>query len=120
HTQLPEIEDNQVLREPIMRNTAPCIAYACHKIYNLNPSASIVIAPSDHLILQEDKFKEAIQKSLIAASRHNILLTLGILPARPDTGYGYIQFTGKTVDMDFKKVKTFTEKPNEELATTFI
>ena len=118
--QLPGIADRQILGEPVMRNTAPCIAYACHKINMLDPNASIVVAPSDHLILNTEGFIKDITNSLEAASRNNCLITLGIKPSRPDTGYGYIQFTDKTLDNDFHKVKTFTEKPNTELAKTFV
>jgi len=118
--QLPDISDSQVLGEPVMRNTAPCIAYACHKISLLNPNASIVVAPSDHLILDTDEFVKNINDSLKAALEHQCLITLGIKPSRPDTGYGYIQFNSSTIADNFHKVKTFTEKPNLELAKTFI
>jgi mannose-1-phosphate guanylyltransferase len=118
--QLPDIGDDQVLTEPVMRNTAPCIAYGCYKIESLNPDASIVVAPSDHLILDEPAFITAIEKSLQVASEKDCLITLGIKPSRPDTGYGYIQYTDSTINDEFHKVKTFTEKPNLELAKTFI
>jgi len=118
--QLPNISDNQILGEPVMRNTAPCIAYGCNKIHELNPEASIVVAPSDHLILNESAFIEAITKSLNTASRHDCLITLGIKPSRPDTGYGYIQFNTTVLEDEYYKVKTFTEKPNAELAMTFV
>jgi mannose-1-phosphate guanylyltransferase len=118
--QLPDIDDNQVLGEPVMRNTAPCVAYACHKINRLNPEASIVVAPSDHLILQPEKFVADIRSALETASRNSCLVTLGIKPSRPDTGYGYIQFMEETLENNFHKVKTFTEKPNLELAKTFV
>ncbi len=118
--QLPDIHSTQILGEPVMRNTAPCIAYACHKINRLNPEASIVVAPSDHLILNSAEFEKNITESLEAASRNNCLITLGIKPSRPDTGYGYIQFTEETLDNEFHKVKTFTEKPNLDLAKTFV
>jgi mannose-1-phosphate guanylyltransferase len=118
--QLPNISDNQILGEPVMRNTAPCIAYGCNKIYELNPDASIVVAPSDHLILNEQAFIEAINKSLSTALQHDCLITLGIKPSRPDTGYGYIQFNTTVLEDEFYKVKTFTEKPNAELANTFV
>lgn len=118
--QLPGISDNQILGEPVMRNTAPCIAYGCNKIYELNPEASIVVAPSDHLILNENAFIEAITKSLNTALNHDCLITLGIKPSRPDTGYGYIQFNTTVLEEEYHKVKTFTEKPNVELATTFV
>jgi mannose-1-phosphate guanylyltransferase len=118
--QLPDLHDQQILGEPIMRNTAPCVAYACHKINRINPNASIVVAPSDHLILDSAEFIKDITKSLETASRCDCLITLGIKPSRPDTGYGYIQFTSQVIDNDFYKVKTFTEKPNTELAKTFV
>ncbi|QEC54285.1 mannose-1-phosphate guanylyltransferase [Anseongella ginsenosidimutans] len=118
--QLPDIQDEQVLCEPIMRNTAPCIAFACYKIARLNPDAVTVIAPSDHLILKEDLFGDSIEKAMTTALGQNVLLTLGIVPSRPDTGYGYVQYTEKKLNEHFHKVKTFTEKPNLELAQTFI
>lgn len=118
--QLPDLADDQILAEPIMRNTAPCIAYGCHKINKINPNACVVIAPSDHLILDPEAFVKAINQSLNTASGHDCLITLGIKPSRPDTGYGYIQFNSETIKADFHKVKTFTEKPNLELAKTFV
>jgi mannose-1-phosphate guanylyltransferase len=118
--QLPDMADQQILTEPVMRNTAPCIAYGCFKIESLNPDAVIVVAPSDHLILDEPAFSKTIEKSLEAAAEHNCLITLGIKPSRPDTGYGYIQYTDQSLNNDFYKVKTFTEKPTLEIAKTFI
>jgi mannose-1-phosphate guanylyltransferase len=118
--QLPDMADNQILTEPVMRNTAPCIAYGSFKIENMNPDAAIVVAPSDHLILDEQAFISAIEKSLQVASKNNCLITLGIKPSRPDTGYGYIQYTENSLYNDFYKVKTFTEKPTLEIAKTFI
>ncbi|HEY9002615.1 MAG TPA: mannose-1-phosphate guanylyltransferase [Mucilaginibacter sp.] len=119
-TQLPDIADQQVLTEPVMRNTAPCIAYGCFKIESINPNASIVVAPSDHLILDEAAFITAIEKSLKIATENQCLITLGIMPSRPDTGYGYIQYTDQILGEDFHKVKTFTEKPTLDIAKTFI
>lgn len=118
--QLPDIVDSQILTEPVMRNTAPCVAYGCFKIESLNPDAAIVVAPSDHLILDEAAFTNAIEKSLKTASENKCLITLGIKPSRPDTGYGYIQYTDNVLNSDFHKVKTFTEKPTLEIAKTFI
>ncbi len=118
--QLPEIGAQQILAEPIMRNTAPCIAYASHKISKLNPDAAFVVAPSDHLILNPEGFVADITRSLETATNNNCLITLGIKPSRADTGYGYIQYTTDSIENDFHKVKTFTEKPNTELARTFI
>lgn len=121
--QIPEMKAEQVLLEPSRRNTAPCIAYANYRILERDPEAVIVVAPSDHIILKEDIFLETIKSALQAASQHDWLLTLGIRPSRPDTGYGYIQFVEGTVypeDPHIRKVKTFTEKPNLDLAITFL
>ena len=118
--QLPEMADGQILTEPVMRNTAPCVAYGCFKIESLNPEAVIVVAPSDQQILDEDAFVISIEKSLQTAASTDNLITLGIKPSRPDTGYGYIQYTDQTINQDFHKVKTFTEKPTLEIAKTFI
>jgi len=119
-TQLPDMADHQILTEPVMRNTAPCVAYGSFKIESLNPDAVIVVAPSDHLILDEPAFINTIEKSLKVASENDCLITLGIKPSRPDTGYGYIQFTDNLIDDGFHKVKTFTEKPTLEIAKTFL
>jgi mannose-1-phosphate guanylyltransferase len=120
--QLPLLQDNQILAEPIMRNTAPCVAYGSMKIAELNPDAVIVVAPSDHTIADQDAFIVAIEQSLKAASENSCLITLGIKPSRPDTGYGYIQYmeSNLATDEQIHKVKLFTEKPNLDLARTFI
>lgn len=121
--QLPQLSKEQVLCEPSRRNTAPCIAYANYRILERNPEANIVVAPSDHIILKEDIFTEVILAALKASENNDWLLTLGIQPNRPDTGYGYIQFDeGKTDPSDnrIKKVKTFTEKPELEMAKQFL
>lgn len=118
-----DVTPQQVLCEPMRRNTAPAIAYAAYKINQLNPEANMVVAPSDHIILKEDSFKEIILSALKATSENDWLLTLGIQPSRPDTGYGYIQFNDDNPyppDDRLSKVKTFTEKPNLELAKTFL
>ncbi len=118
--QLPKITDNQILREPLRRNTAPCVAYAAHKINALNPNASLVVAPSDHLVMDAAGFQDVIGKGLDIVSKEESLLTLGIIPTRPDTGYGYIQYLESGNANDAKKVKTFTEKPTLEIAKQFI
>jgi mannose-1-phosphate guanylyltransferase len=120
--QLPDISPNQILGEPHRKNTAPCVVYANYKISKLNPDANIVVAPSDHIILKEDAFVKAIEKSLAFTENKDCLLTLGIHPGRPDTGYGYIQFIDdKTVDENkISRVKTFTEKPDLEMAKFFL
>jgi mannose-1-phosphate guanylyltransferase len=118
--QLPELTENQVLLEPSRRNTAPCIAYAINKIKAVNENANIVVSPSDHLILKEDEFVNKINQGLAFTATNNCLLTLGIKPSRPETGYGYIQVGQKDETHDnLFKVKTFTEKPDLELAKTF-
>lgn len=117
--QLPEITDKQLLLEPLRRNTAPAIAFATFRIKAVNPDANIVVAPSDHLILNEDQFVKDIQKGLQFVSENPMLLTLGITPTRPETGYGYIQVNDEEKD-GINKVKAFTEKPNVELATKFL
>ena len=123
--QIPEIPVQQILMEPSRRNTAPCVAYANYCILERDPEARVVVAPSDHIILKEDIFLKNIESALEAATANDWLLTLGIRPSRPDTGYGYIQYTdGKEPvypdEIHIKKVKTFTEKPNLELAETFL
>ncbi|WP_316803370.1 mannose-1-phosphate guanylyltransferase [Pedobacter nototheniae] len=120
--QLPQLSDNQILAEPLLRNTAPCIAYGSLKIAEINPNATIVVAPSDHTIANLDGFYSSINQSLNAASKNDCLITLGIMPNRPDTGYGYIQHTDHVLvtDPSLHKVKTFTEKPNLELAKSFL
>lgn len=115
--QLPEIKPTQVLLEPNRRNTAPCIAYAISRIKAMTDKANIVVAPSDHLIMKEADFLETIKTGLDFVEKNNNLLTLGMKPSRPETGYGYIQIDeGETA---LRRVKTFTEKPNAELAQIF-
>ncbi len=120
--QLPGLSAAQVLREPARRNTAPCVAYANHVIAARDPDAVIIVAPSDHLVLKEEAFRETIRTALQQAADGDDLITLGITPNRPDTGYGYIQFeagTG-TVHPRVKRVKTFTEKPDHATAQRFL
>jgi mannose-1-phosphate guanylyltransferase len=121
--QLPELKEDQVLCEPMRRNTAPCIAYAAYKIKKINPEANMIVAPSDHLILMEDDFIGQVKKGLSFVQEHEALLTLGITPNRPETGYGYIQ-VNKKVDFvgadNLYKVKTFTEKPDLKMAKVFL
>lgn len=116
--QLPDLKLDQILAEPMRKNTAPCIAYACHKIARINPDAIVAISPADHLILNEADFQQTISKTAEHAKTNDKLITLGIQPTRPETGYGYIQFLeGKS---PLKKVKTFTEKPELNLAKKFL
>ncbi len=117
--QLPDITDNQILLEPARRNTAPCIAWAAWHIAARDPEASMIVTPSDHLITRERDFEESILKGFEFVENNDALLTLGITPGRPETGYGYIQI-GDEAQPGIRKVKTFTEKPNLELAKVFL
>ncbi|MDE6294964.1 MAG: mannose-1-phosphate guanylyltransferase, partial [Muribaculaceae bacterium] len=119
--QLPEIPAANILKEPARRNTAPCICWATHHIYAKDADASIVTLPSDHLVLKELAFVEALKRGFEFVESGDRLLTLGIRPTSPQTGYGYIQQGAEVEDVPgFYKVKSFTEKPNEELAEIFV
>jgi mannose-1-phosphate guanylyltransferase len=121
--QIPQLSDEQIVLEPMRKNTAPCIAYANAKIKQRNPDATIVVAPSDHIILDEKLFVNHIETAISCVERNPWLLTLGIKPTRPDTGYGYIQFDENNKyapEPRISKVKLFTEKPELELAQQFL
>jgi mannose-1-phosphate guanylyltransferase len=118
-----DIDPVNILAEPFRRNTAPCLAYGTFRILKENPDAVITVTPADHLIIKEDKFCEVIKRSFEFAEKNDALLTLGIKPDRPETGYGYIQANRKKPVSGFNnlmKVKTFTEKPDIELAKVFL
>lgn len=117
-SQLPEISEDHILTEPLRRNTAACIAFASYKIKKKDPKAKVIVSPADHLILKEDSFKRRIHDALTSADQGHRLVTIGIKPNRPETGYGYIQYN--ETNGVAKKVKTFTEKPNLKLAKTFL
>ena len=119
--QLPEVKESNILLEPARRNTAPCICWAAHHIHALDPEASIVTLPSDHLVLKEEAFRNAINEGLDFVESGDRLLTLGIQPTGPNTGYGYIQ-QGVPADdwKGIRKVKSFTEKPDLEMAKMFL
>lgn len=117
--QLPDLNDDQILLEPARRNTAPCICWAAYHIAAKDPEASIVVTPSDHLITRELEFRDAILTGFDFIEKNDALLTLGIKPTRPETGYGYIQI-GTPVEGNISAVKTFTEKPDLELAKVFL
>jgi mannose-1-phosphate guanylyltransferase len=122
--QIPDIRRENILSEPYRRNTAPCVAYAAYRLKKRDPDAVMVVAPSDHLILKEEKFLSQVQAGLEFVATHDSLLTLGMEPIRPETGYGYIQASGEkaieTLGNFFRKVKSFTEKPDIKLAHIFL
>lgn len=120
--QLPLLSDGQILTEPMRKNTAPCVAYAAAKIKSLNPNACMIVSPADHLIMKEDRFNAIINRAIESANQDQALVTLGIQPSRPDTGYGYIEFSneaqpqaGEAVD-----VAQFREKPDLSTAKEFV
>lgn len=116
--QLPELTEQQVLLEPARRNTAPCLAYAAYKLKKQNPDAVMVVTPADHLILDTATFSEVMQEGLRHAEEHDHLLTIGITPSFPSTGYGYIEVAD--TDATFSKVTQFKEKPDYDTAVQFI
>ena len=122
--QLPALPADQILGEPVGRNTAPCVAYASYRIRQRDPQAVIIVSPADHAVLREEEFRRLIREAVAAATQHEVLITLGIQPSRPDTGYGYIQYfedaNYQLSDTGLQKVKTFTEKPNAEVAQSFV
>lgn len=118
-SQLPMVKQEQVLLEPAMRNTAPCILYASLKIQKMNPEAVMVVAPSDHWIEDETAFITNLQQCFDYCQHENALMTLGIQPTFPNTGFGYIEFD-KTDSNSIKKVNQFREKPNYETAKSFL
>lgn len=116
--QLPQLKEDQVLLEPMRRNTAPCLAYAAYKLKKQNPDAVMVVTPADHLILDTNTFADVMQQSLKHAEEHNHLLTVGITPSFPSTGYGYIEV--EDTEVSFSKVTSFKEKPDYNTAMQFI
>ncbi len=118
-SQLPQVKQEQVLLEPAMRNTAPCILYASLKIQKLNPNAVMVVAPSDHWIEDENAFANNLKQSFDFCEANDALMTLGIKPTFPNTGFGYIEYD-KTDSNDIKKVNQFREKPDYETAKLFL
>ena len=114
---IPELDPEQILCEPIGRNTAPAIAYAAHTLRKRSKDARMIVTPSDHLILNETEFHVAINECLEFVAEHDALMTVGIEPSRPDTGYGYLQKSDSNV---ISRVKCFTEKPALEIAQAFV
>jgi mannose-1-phosphate guanylyltransferase len=120
--QLPGIREENILTEPMRKNTAPCVAYANHVISKRDPEASIIVAASDHIVMKEVEFHGVIRLALKQAASADCIVTLGIKPSRPDTGYGYIQFVNDagTADPGVKKVTSFHEKPDHATAVKFM
>lgn len=117
--QIPDLPEANIICEPSRNNTAPCIAYAAFKLNKENPNAVMVIVPSDHLILKENEYQRIIDQAVSFAKKNKVLVTLGVQPTRPDTGYGYIQFEKKD-ESDIFKVNSFKEKPNLILAEEYL
>ena len=118
--QLPNLPKENILAEPSKKNTAACIAYISFKLAQKDPQATFVVAPSDHLILEQENFQKIVEQALDFVSNIKALATLGIKPTNPNTGYGYIQYEGLEVSKGVYKVKTFTEKPTQEIAASFL
>lgn len=118
--QIPDLPLQNILGEPSRKNTAPCIAYISFKLQQMDPHASLIVAPADHLIVDNIAFKKVCVEALAFVNKHNAFITLGIKPNYPNTGYGYIQYDQHSVTDNVFKVKTFTEKPNLELAKAFL
>ena len=114
--QLPDIPVSQILMEPCMRNTAPCIEYVSRKIYAKYPDANLVFSPADHLVLDVPHFQEVIKDSLEYTKNNDVIVTLGMMPTRPETGYGYIKSEDANSKEKIQKVEAFKEKPNLETA----
>ena len=123
HEQIPGLEPWQVLGEPVRRNTAPCIAYAASVIHSINPDANIIVSPSDHAIFGTGRFQADIEQALSITGQNDCIVTLGVRPTNPNTGYGYLQFAEEPMDPQtpsVHKVVTFTEKPPLEVAKAFL
>ncbi|MEO5651163.1 MAG: mannose-1-phosphate guanylyltransferase [Ginsengibacter sp.] len=118
--QLPLLNPENIVCEPSRKNTAPCIAYISYKLQQLNPESNLICAPADHLILDDTSFIKVSLEALGFTKKNKALVTLGIKPFQPNTGYGYIQYEEHSVSDNIYKVKTFTEKPDLELAKTFL
>ncbi len=118
--QLPEMDESRILLEPVNRNTAPSVAWAIHRISRLDPEACLVVTPTDQMVMNEEQFRADVEEGLDFVNRHDRLLTMGVLPTRPEPGYGYIQIGEHSGEDDIFKVKAFTEKPEREFARMFM
>ena len=119
-SQIPEIPHHNILSEPCARNTAPCIAYACWKIMAKHPQANIVVTPSDALVINTEEFRRIIDNAIRFASEGERVVTLGIKPTRPETGYGYIAAAEKMSDSEICAVESFREKPDQDTARQYL
>ena len=118
--QLPEIPESNILAEPCARNTAPCIAFACWKIKKKHPNANIVVTPSDALVIDTSEFRRVMEKALRFTDDGSAIVTIGIRPTRPETGYGYIQAAEQINGTEIYKVDAFKEKPDVETAKEYV
>lgn len=118
--QLPQVDEDNILSEPIHRNTAPSVAWAGHRILHINHNANVIVSPSDQLVINEEQFKKDVLDGLDFIDGTDRLLTMGVKPTRPEPGYGYIQIGEAAGAKDFWKVKSFTEKPEREFAKMFM
>ena len=117
---MPEIAEENILAEPIHRNTAPSVAWAAHRIAHINPYANVIVTPADQMVLNEEAFHNNINEGLEFVHENNALLTMGVKPTRPEPGYGYIQIGDYADFDDIYKVKSFTEKPERDFARMFM
>ncbi|MGA0231950.1 MAG: mannose-1-phosphate guanylyltransferase [Saprospiraceae bacterium] len=117
---IPEMPPENIITEPSRNNTAPCVAYTAMRLKAVNEDAVFVVAPSDHIIMKEEPFRDKILQALDFASRNEAILTLGINPSRPDTGYGYIESSGEKLELDIERVHSFREKPDLETARSYL
>ena len=117
--QLPEVDDDHIMAEPIWRNTGPSVAWGCHRVNHLNPKANVVFSPSDQVVHNETAFCQNIQEGFEFVSNHSLIMAIGVKPSRPEPGYGYIQM-GDEIGHDLFSVKSFTEKPARDFARMFV
>ena len=118
--QLPDVDERNILVEPVNRNTAPSVAWAAMRIHRINPQANIIVSPSDHLVMNEDSFVKSLEVGISYVSENDVLLVMGVKPTRPEPGYGYIQLGDLSCKPDVYKVKSFTEKPERDFAKMFM
>ena len=117
--QLPEMPENHILAEPAARNTAPCIAWACWRIKQEDPEVNVVVTPADAVVMNPEEFRRVIGNALAFTEKSDAIVTIGIKPSRPETGYGYVE-AGEAVNDEIQKVNAFKEKPNREVAEQYL